>query len=214
MPRRFVLASAVCLLALSLIACGDDTSLEDLGGEVQATLMARATFAAENFTPPPTATPEPEVFVDLRALVLHALGIDNFFSFLQVRLENNDTLTFGSIGDEDGQLEEGWIEDCCSRQWASGQQAIDDTEATLLDVQAVYEEEGSVEHLALVSTAQGQLDETQETFDALPAAPSVDEAVFIAATGRGIVGRLEQTLRELIVCCEPAPTPTEDEPQQ
>ena len=153
MPRRFVLASALCVLALVAFACSGDTSLEDLGGEVQATRVARATFAAENFTPPPTATPEPEVFVDLRALVLHALNIDNFFNFLQVRLENNDTLTFGSIGDEEGQLDEGWIEDCCSRQWASGQQAIDDTEATLLDVQAVYEEEGSVEHLALVSTA-------------------------------------------------------------
>ena len=214
LPRRFVLVSVLCVLAFAAFACGEDTSLEELGGEVQATLMARATFAAENFTPPPSATPEPEVFADLRALVFHALDIDSFFNFLQIRLTANDPLTIGSIGDEDGQLEEGWIEDCCERQWSAAQEMSDDTEAMLADVQAVYAEEDSTEHLALVSTAQGQLDEARETLDALPAALSVDEAAFIAAGGRPIVARLEQTFRELLACCEPTPVPATGEPSQ
>ena len=214
MSRRFVLVSALCVLTFAAFSCSDDTTLEDLGGPVQATLMARATFAAENFTPPPSATPEPEVFADMRALILHALDIDSFFNFLQIRLAGSTTLDVSSIGDEDGQLDEGWIEDCCERQWAAAQQTIDDTKTMLSDVQATYEDEGSAEHSAFAATAQGQLDEAQETLDALPAAPSVDEAAFIAAAGRGIVGRLEQTLRDLLACCGPAPTPLPEEPQQ
>ncbi len=214
MLRRFVLVGPLCALALVAFACSEDTSLEELGNEVQATRQAQATFAAENFTPPPTSTPEPEVFTNLRALGLHALDIDSFFNFLQIRLADSDTLIFGSIGGEDGQLNEDWIEDCCERQWSGAQESMDDASAALRDVQASYEEEGSAEHLALVSTAQGQLDEVQATLDALVMAPSVDEAAFIAGAGRGIVERLEQTLRELTACCDPTPVPATGEPPE
>ena len=216
MSRLFALASVLCALAFVASACSEDTSLEDLGDDVQATQLALATLESDNATrtPQPTSTPEPEVFAHLRTLGLHAQDIDSFFNFLQIRIEASGTFTIGSIGDEDGNLAEGWIQDCCERQWSGVQQTIADAAATLHDVQIAYEEEGSAEHLALVSTAQEQLDEARTTLDALPEAVTLDEAAFITAAGLNIIERLDQTLSDLSVCCDSAPIPPAPEPLQ
>jgi len=216
MSRLFALASVLCALAFVASACSEDTSLEDLGDEVQATQLALATLESDNATrtPQPTSTPEPEVFAHLRTLGLHAQDIDSFFNFLRIRLEPSSTFTIGSIGDEDGNFVEGWIQDCCERQWSGVQETITDAATTLHDVQVAYDEEGSAEHLALVSTAQEQLDEASATLDALPEAVTLDAAAFVTAAGLNIIERLSQTISDLNACCEPAPAPGTAEPLQ
>ena len=218
MSRCFVLAGALCALAFAASACSEDNSLVDLGGDVQSTRVAQATFDAKHATPSPIPTPqptptaEPQLVVDLRAVGSQALEIDRFFNFLQIRITGSDTLTAGSIGGEDGLLEEGWIEECCERQWSSVQQSIVDTGATLLDLQGEYEEQGLAEQLALVSTARGQLDEAQAILDEIATAPSLDQAAVVTSAGRSIAGRLIETVGDLTACCEPLPTSSTEEP--
>jgi hypothetical protein len=90
MIRWLGLGCVVLVASLLALACNGDTTLEDLGDEVQATRLAEATIRESNrtTTPQPTATlvptptPEPVVFVDLRALTADVRDIRSFVEFV------------------------------------------------------------------------------------------------------------------------------------
>ncbi len=201
------------LLAASLVplACGGDTTLEDLGGAVQATRLAQATIRTHNLTttPMPTPTPEPAVLADLRELRLQSRNIRSFVDFLDLRLAGSDALTVGSLGDDEGNLAEGWLEACCASQWESAKETASDAAVTVLSIQAFYEDEALEEQVQLVPAIQAQLDELRGTLDSFPAASNTDAARLLTSAGLDILNLMDGAIEAVSICCGQAPaTPT------
>ena len=224
MIRWLGLGGVVLVASLLALACSDDTTLEDLGDEVQATRLAEATIREHNrtTTPQPTATlvptptPEPVVFADLRVLTAEVRDIRSFVGFLDLRRAGSDSLTLGSLGDEDGNLAEGWLDACCESLRTSANETMSEAGDTVLMVQAFYsEEEPSQEHLELVLPVQSGLDELRGTLDSIPLAANTAAAQQLTSAALGMLNEMDAAIEELFICCgqtsatpTPSPSPT------
>lgn len=213
MIRWLGLGGVVLVASLVALACGGDTTLEDLGGVVQATRLAQATIRTHNLTttPQPTPTLEPAVLAHLRALRVQSRSIRSFVDFLDLRLAESDSLTIGSLGDPEGNLAEGWLEDCCGRQWESAKETASDAAATVLSIQAYYEQEASEEQVQLVPAVQVQLEELRGTLDSFSAAENTDAARLLTTAGLEILNLMDGAIEAVSICCGPIP-PTPSPP--
>lgn len=211
MIRWLGLGGVVLTVSLVALACSDDSTLEDLGGAVQATRVAQATIRAHNLTttPQPTPTPEPAVLADLRAIRVQSRNVRSFVDFLDLRLAESDSLTIGALGDEEGNLAEGWLEDCCGQQWESAKETASEAVDTVLSIQAYYEQEALEEQLQLVPAVQAQLDELRGTLDSFSAAANIDAARLLTTAGLDILNLMDGAIEAVSICCGPIPpTPT------
>ena len=210
MTRWFGLVAVAILGLVAGFGCGgDDSSLVEIGDEVQATLIARATVNTLNLTltPQPTPTPEPQVLVDQRALVAEVRGVRNLFAFLAVRLATEPG-AIGSLADEQGNLAAGWLESCCPQQLDAATDASSAAASALADVRASYEAEGTEEHLTRIAEAEAQFAQAQASLDAVPATATLAAARELVASTLAGLDLLDAAIDSVINCCEPPATPT------
>ena len=210
MTRWFGLVALAVLGLVAGFGCGSgDSSLVEIGDEVQATLMARATVNTLNLTltPQPTPTPEPEVLAFQRTLVAEVQTVRNLFEFLDVRLAAEPG-SISSLADEQGNLAAGWLESCCPRQLDSATNAAPAAANALADVRASYEAGGAEEHLTRIADVETQLAQARATLDAVPATTTLAGAQEFVTSALASLDLLDAAIASVIDCCEPPPTPT------